>query len=73
MILSRCAGAHGRTYDQPVDGLLLRDGVVYVHLHRDVPEISPDAARSSRIEQHSLSAEALANITRAAHASLRGC
>ena len=66
-------GREGRTYDQPVDGLVLRGDTVYLYVHLDVEHISPEADRKSRIEQYAFKSGRLEAITRGVRSSLRGC
>lgn len=62
-----------RTYDQPVDGLLLENGEVHFLIHHDVPLISPNAPTSSRIVKYQFNREQLESLSEAASSTLRGC
>lgn len=66
-------GRLGRTYDQPVDGLMLHDGVVHWYLHRDVPNISPDAVWNSAIIEFAFDTAELNRLTTEAKATLSAC
>ena len=66
-------GREGRTYDQPVHGLVLHGGVVYLYLHLDVEHISPDADRASRLEQFAFRPGTLEALTASARRTLEGC
>ena len=61
----------GRTYDQPVSGLLRRGSGVHFFVHRDVPQISPAAPSRSRLERFTFRARELARITAQAKATLQ--
>ena len=65
-------GITGRTYDQPVKGLLLRDRTVYWYLHRDVPNISPNSGETAILE-YAFETTELMRVTNAAKATLAGC
>jgi len=71
--LTRSIGLYGRTYDQPVDGFVVRGAHIFVYLHHDVPGISPDAVSSSRLERYSLKLDLLTRITKAAVGTMHGC
>ena len=66
-------GANGRTYDQPVDGLLATGSGVHFFIHRNVEHIAPDADRESRIEQVSFRLDRLAALTSTIKRELGGC
>jgi hypothetical protein len=61
--LLKTEGEKGRTFDQPVSGLLRRGAVVQFFVQRDVPQISYAAPSSSRLERHSFNTEALMRLT----------
>ena len=69
--LASSRSLQGRPVDHPVDGVLLRDGGIYVLLHRDVPLIGEHGR--SRIETYRVNEELLLAMTRAAHVALPGC
>ena len=64
--LVKTRGIQGRTYDHPVSGLILHNGVVYWYLHRDVPNISPNAQGETAILEYAFQTEQLMMLTRAA-------
>ena len=73
-------GREGRTYDQPVDGLLHIGDSVSVVIHRDVYEISPEASYArepqrgkSRLVARPLHRAALDALARRVRSSLDGC
>ena len=82
-------GSLGRTYDQPVDGLLTIDAtssdatigaeaaggpITYLLIHKDVYGIAPSARQTSRIVRHAIMPRALRRLARAARArGLPGC
>ena len=53
----------GRTYDQPVNGLFVANGVVTFYIHRDVEHIAPSYERTSKIEQIQFRRDALEAFT----------
>ena len=57
------AGVRGRTFDQPVRGLVQRGANVHFFVHRDVPQISPAAPTASRLERYTFRGGALASLT----------
>jgi len=61
--LLKTAGERGRTFDQPVSGLLRRGAFVQFFVQRDVPQISLSAPSSSRLERHTFNTEALMKLT----------
>ena len=61
--LLKTAGDRGRTFDQPVSGLLRRGAQVQFFVQRDVPQISHDAPSSSRLERHTFNTDALMKLT----------
>ena len=65
--------SRGRTYDQPVDGFVVRNGSVYYYVHTDVPGVSRQWNPKSRLTRYKLNAEALERLTRTAHLTLPGC
>ena len=65
--------SRGRTYDQPVDGFVARNGSVYFFVHTDVPGVSRQWNPRSRLTRYKLNAEALERLTRTAHLTLPGC
>jgi hypothetical protein len=69
----RAQASRGRTYDQPVDGFVVRNGSVYVYVHTDVPGISRQWDPRSRLTRYKLRREALERLTRTAHLALPGC
>jgi hypothetical protein len=73
VVVVRSRGHEGRTYDQPVDGFVMRRGLLYALVHRDVSGISPRARTRGRLEWHELRRDFVERMTRAAHASLPGC
>ena len=64
------AGMRGRTFDQPVGGLVYRDSNVHFFVHRDVPQISQAAPTASRLERYTFDAAALLRFTTATKAEL---
>ena len=66
-------GTQGRTYDHPVDGLLLEGGRAHVLIHEDVPGITLSEGATSRIVKYRLNSAALGALTAAAHAEVEGC
>jgi hypothetical protein len=71
--IRRSTGVLGRTYDQPVDGFVVRSGRVFLYLHLHVPGISPVSAHRSRLVRHELRLDTLTELTRAAHQTLPAC
>ena len=67
--LLKSVSDRARNFDQPVAGLLLRDGEVHFFVQRDVPMISPSAPSRSRLERYSFVTSQLMNITSAVKAS----
>ena len=65
-------GSKGRTFDQPVTGLLRKGGAVHFFVHRDVPQISPRAPTQSRLERHTFRTSALMRLTTSVKASCSG-
>ena len=66
-------GLHGRTYDQPVDGLIVRNGIVHVVIHVNVPGISPVASSDSRVIEYALDTDELRRLTDQARSELSTC
>ena len=66
-------GVEGRTYDQPVDGLLVKRGRVSVLIHRHVYEISPRAQKESRLVRRELNKAAMRRLAAQARVTLKGC
>lgn len=71
-------GAFGRTFDHPVDGLLLNEGpgerrTVSIVIQRDVFDISPDANDHSRLVRKEIRMDALARLAKHVSAGLSGC
>ena len=64
------AGMRGRTFDQPVGGLVHRGSKVHFFVHRDVPQISQAAPTASRLEQYTFDTAALLRYTTATKAEL---
>ena len=71
--ISATTGFEGRTYDQPVDGLLVRGGTVSVLIHRDVYEISPLALEQSRIVRRELQRGPMRKLAADVRSRLAGC
>ncbi|KAL3911790.1 MAG: hypothetical protein SGPRY_008562 [Prymnesium sp.] len=71
-VLVWSTGKDGRTYDHPVDGLLIEGERVYFMVHENVPHIAPDVLLS-RIVKFELNTTALRSLTREAKAHLPGC
>jgi len=71
--ISPTVGSQGRTYDQPVDGLLTVGGTVSVLIHRDVYEIAPDAREQSRIVRRELQSGAMRHLSEQVKIKLPGC
>jgi len=70
--LLRTIGRQGRTYDQPVDGLLIEDDHSHFLVHHDVPLISTDG-QASRIIKYRVNEAALRRLSVAAREHLSGC
>lgn len=67
-------GREGRTWDHPVDGLLLQDdGSVSFMVHNNVKGISPLAPDNSRILKYQLKTEAFLALSRNVKQRLTGC
>jgi hypothetical protein len=67
-------GREGRTWDHPVDGMmLLDDGRVSFMIHSHVKGISPEAPRDSKIMKYQLKTDAFLTLSRNAKRSLQGC
>ena len=66
-------GLHGRTLDQPVDGLLTMGGRVSVLIQRDVYEIAPDAREKSRIVRREIRKDAFERLVVRVRSKLPGC
>ena len=60
----------GRTFDQPVSGLIRRGGSVHFFVHRDVSQISPAAPSRSRLERYTFRMRELARVTADAKAAV---
>ena len=69
--LLQTAGMKGRTYDQPVSGLVRRGSSVHFFVHRDVSQISPAAPTSSRLERYTFRTAKLSKLASDVKASLR--
>lgn len=61
--LMKTEGERGRTFDQPVSGLLRRGALVQFFVQRDVPQISYAAPTSSRLERHTFNTDVLMHLT----------
>ena len=68
--LVNTAGERGRTFDQPASGLHRRGALVHFFIQRDVPQISPAAPSSTRLERHTFNTEALMRLTAGVKQSL---
>ena len=66
-------GSEGRTWDHPVDGLLLEGGEAHFMVQMNVGYISPDAGPGSRIVKYRLKRAALRKLTLDARKRLVGC
>ena len=64
------AGEKGRTFDQPVGGLVRRGASVHFYVQRDVPQISAAAPTESRLERYTFRGSALRQLTAAAKARI---
>mmetsp|Transcript_27148 Transcript_27148/g.62273 ORF Transcript_27148/g.62273 Transcript_27148/m.62273 type:complete len:154 (-) Transcript_27148:445-906(-) len=73
IIISTTQAYHGRTYDLPVDGFVLRNSSIYFYIHTHVPGMSRQWNPKSRLTRYKFKLEALNRLTRAAHLSLPGC
>ncbi|KAL1499447.1 hypothetical protein AB1Y20_011651 [Prymnesium parvum] len=74
LVPSRLA-LHGRTHDQPADGLLVRDGAVLFFVHIGVPGLDERAgARAkSKLVQYALPLDVLREYTHKARSTLDSC
>ena len=67
-------GREGRTYDHPVDGMILEaDGRVAFLVHRNVMGISPHAPQDSRLLKYHLQTAAFNELTNSARQTLPSC
>lgn len=71
--IASSTGVHGRTTDQPVDGLLTRGDTVSVLIHRAVYEIHPHARPVSRIVRKQIQRQALQRYAELVRPTLSGC
>lgn len=67
------AAIRNRTIDQPVDGMVYRDGQLRLFVHRHVPKIAMGWQQQARIVEYTLDLEAFRAVSRAATSSLVGC
>ena len=61
--LLHTSGMKGRTFDQPVSGLVRRGTNAHFFIQRDVPQISPAAPTSSRLERYTFHSASLEQLT----------
>ena len=75
VLVATCQSMHNRSFDQPVDGLIVVNRSVFVVVQRNVAGISSGTPESSErtLLPMALDATRLERLTRVAHETLAGC
>ena len=66
-------GREGRTWDHPVDGILMENGTAHFLMHNNVKGIGPNAPGPARILKYRIVTEELRRISEQARRDTIGC